>query len=134
MQPDPSIPYDPTASLPSPGSVPPPKSAPSPIPPKTASLPSTPPAPTSTSRGQRSGIIQWSGTLEKEGMVVIEGNHSSAGTITGELPGVPVLIDVDTREFGVAEAPSPSNGWKRIVIRSRKKQHTVVTIKWTALP
>ena len=76
----------------------------------------------------------WSGTLEKNGVLVIEDRHASHGTLTGELPGVPVEIEVDAKEFGVAEAPAPSNGWKRIAIRSRRKRSASLTIKWTALP
>lgn len=82
----------------------------------------------------RNGMLQWSGEADKDGTIVIEGNRSSVGTLSGELPGVPVLIDLNSKEFGVAEPPSPSNGWKRLVIRSRKKQRAAITINWTALP
>ncbi len=121
LQPDPSIPIDepPASTRPLSGSSTSAPSGPASIPPYT---------------GQRSGTLLWSGTLEKDGVVTIEGNHASTGSLTGELPGVPVEIDVDAREFGVAEAPAPTNGWKRIAIRSRRKRNAVVTIKWTALP
>jgi hypothetical protein len=75
----------------------------------------------------------WSGQLEKNGSVTINGNTASFGRLTGELPGVPVMIEVDQREFALAEAPGPSNGWKRMTIRSRSKRHSVVTIKWSIL-
>src|SRR5260370_633119 len=90
----------------------------------------TPPPPPVYS-GPTSGVINWSGHLDKNGAVVIEGPTTQSGTVNGSLPGVPVMIDVDTKEFAIAEAPSPSNGWKRLVIRSRRKVHSVVTIRWT---
>jgi hypothetical protein len=40
------------------------------------------------------------------------------------------MIEVDQRDFALAETPSPSNGWRRITIRSRSKRHSVVSIKW----
>jgi hypothetical protein len=134
LEPDPSIPMEepPISTRPAAGS------SSSAVPSLPASeVPSAPagPAPVPTPyTGQRSGTLSWSGTLEKDGVVVIDGNRASAGSVTGELPGVPVEIDLNAKEFGVAEAPSPSNGWKRIAIRSRRKRTAVVTIKWTALP
>ncbi len=64
---------------------------------------------------------------------MIDGRNAQTGTLNGALPGVPVMIDVDAREFAIAEAPSPTNGWKRLVIRSRRKTHSVVTVRWTVL-
>lgn len=73
--------------------------------------------------GPRSGVINWSGRLEKNGSIVLQDG----------LPGVPVSIELDTREFALAEAPAPSNQWSRIVIRSKSKRHSVVSIKWSVL-
>jgi hypothetical protein len=55
------------------------------------------------------------------------------GTVNGALPGVPVLIDVEPKDVGVAEPPGPGNGWRRLVLRSRVNRNTVVTIKWRTL-
>jgi len=46
------------------------------------------------------------------------------------LPGLPVQLEIDAREFAIVEAPAPSNNWKRLVIRSRNKRHTVITVQW----
>jgi len=73
--------------------------------------------------GPRLGTTTWSGQIEKGGVV----------TIDGKLPGVPVMIDLDTKEFAVVEAPSPANGWNRMVIRSKNRRHTVISIQWTVL-
>lgn len=83
--------------------------------------------------GPAAGVIVWSGQLEKGAAVSISGTQPSAGTVNGTLPGVPVLIEVDPKDVGVAEAPGPSNGWKSFSLRSRKGRHTVVTIRWRVL-
>ncbi len=64
--------------------------------------------------------------------ITIDGTTVSGGTLLGgELPGVPVMIEViPARDIGIVEAPGPSNGWKRVVLRSRVKRRTVVTVRW----
>ena len=76
------------------------------------------------------GTVMWSGPLQRDRTIVIDGATASAGTLRGALPGVPVIIEVDSKDVGVAEAPSPSNGWKRVVLRSRVNRNTVVNIRW----
>jgi hypothetical protein len=100
--------------------------------PQEAPRPAAQPAKASYS-GPPAGVMLWSGQLEKNGSVTINGKTASFGNLTGELPGVPVMIEVDQREFALAESPGPSNGWKRMTIRSRSKRHSVVTIKWSIL-
>lgn len=91
------------------------------------------PPPKPEYNGPSEGNLIWSGQLEKGDTVTIQGGQASAGSLRGELPGLPVIVDLDTREFAIAEAPSPSNGWKKLVFRSRNKRHTVVTVKWSLL-
>lgn len=93
--------------------------------------PAEPPKPAYS--GPSTGVVVWSGKLEKGESVVIEGGNASAGTLNGKLPGVPVSVNLDVREFALAEAPSPSNNWSKLVIRSRNRRHTVVTIEWKVL-
>jgi hypothetical protein len=85
--------------------------------------------------GPDSGVIIWSGQLQKNGLFTIDGENASAGTLRGDLlPGVPVMItEVQPSDVGLAETPSPANGWKRIVLRSRSNRHSVVTITWSVL-
>jgi hypothetical protein len=78
-------------------------------------------------------VLIWSGQIEKGGEIRVNGSQANAGTLNGELPGVPVLIEVEPKDIGVAEAPGPSNGWKGFSFRSRKGRHTVVTIRWRVL-
>ena len=82
-----------------------------------------------------SGLVMWSGKLERNGLITITGNTASNGTVTqGSLPGVPVTVRVEPAEsVGVAEAPGPSNGWTKIVLRSRVSRAVVVTIHWKTL-
>lgn len=83
--------------------------------------------------GPSTGTITWSGEIEKSGTVEIEGDQASTGSLEGALPGVPVMIDIDTKEFAVAVAPSPENDWKRIVIRSKKRRHSTIEIRWSVI-
>jgi len=118
----------PVTVVPDPGSQPPPRNR---LPrPDSSTIVRPPPAVYS---GPPSGVINWSGRLAKDGALVIDGNSTQEGVLNGSLPGVPVMIDIDTKEFAIAEAPSPSNGWKRLVIRSRRKTHSVVSIRWTVM-
>jgi len=104
--------------------------------PEPAPAVSAPPPPAKPAHsGPRSGVLIWSGQLERNGLIEIAGGTASGlpGTLRGELPGVPVIIEVEPKDVGVAEAPSPQNGWKRLVLRSRGQRMSVVTIKWTVV-
>jgi hypothetical protein len=83
--------------------------------------------------GPNSGVIVWSGQLERGAAVQIDGDRPSTGSINGALPGVPVIVEITPSDIAVAEAPGPGNDWKRISIRSRKNRHSVVTIRWRIL-
>lgn len=79
------------------------------------------------------GLLTWSGKLKKNEAVAIDGTGASTGTLQGSLPGVPVMIEIEPKEIGVAEAPGPGNGWRRLVLRSRADRNMVVTIRWQRL-
>jgi hypothetical protein len=68
------------------------------------------------------------------GLIIINGNHVSPGSIEGELPGVPVKIEIDPPGMGIAEAPSLHNNWKRLVLRPSKQRPGVIHIRWTVIP
>ncbi len=91
------------------------------------------PAPSRGYTGPASGVMTWSGKLDKGATVVFDSGRASQGTLNGSLPGVPIMVEVEPKDVGVAEAPSPSNGWKRLSIRSRKDKQSVVTIRWRVL-
>ena len=79
------------------------------------------------------GTLIWSGRLQKNGTVVLDGGVASQGSLTGDLPGVPVMIEIESKDVGVAEPPSTGNGWKRITLRSNKNINATVTIHWRVL-
>ena len=80
--------------------------------------------------GPTAGTLVWSGRVEKDTLVRIEGSRVSPGRLTGELPGVPVTIQPPD-VFGVVEAPSAANGYKRLYLRSLKRIRSGVVIKWS---
>jgi hypothetical protein len=43
------------------------------------------------------------------------------------------MLEVQSRDVGIAEFPGPSNGWKHIVLRSSKNGDLRVTIRWTVI-
>lgn len=84
---------------------------------------------------QNSGLILWSGTLEAGQTLTISGSQVSTGSLlSGRLPGVPIVLNVTPLELvGIQEAPGPTNGWSRLVLRSKRKMHAVVSIEWKAI-
>jgi hypothetical protein len=68
--------------------------------------------------------------MQKNVSVIIEGGSANTGTINGGLPGVPVMVEVQPKDIAVAEAPGPSNGWNRVVLRSKSDRNIVVTLHW----
>lgn len=100
--------------------VPPTKPVVSPLP--------APPKPVASS-----GTLVWSGHFDKDGLITIQGHSASSGTLEGQLPGVPVMIQVYPSNIAVAEFPGPQNGWKKMVLRGSKSQNVVVRIQWKTL-
>ncbi len=96
--------------------------------------PTQPPGPPPISPPAASaGVIIWSGHLEKGEVFTIDSSTPSIGRMSGGLPGAPVRIDVDAKEFAIVEPPAPSNGWKRLSLRSKNRRHTVITVQWNLL-
>ncbi|HEY6303627.1 MAG TPA: EsaB/YukD family protein [Terriglobales bacterium] len=87
--------------------------------------------------GPQKGVLIWSGQIEKNGVIVIEGNKivdsqgPSLSSLEGDmLPGVPVQVSIEAKDFAIEEAPGPSNGWNRLSLRSKKGKRGVVKITW----
>ncbi len=123
------------AATPMPQSAPPAAMAPSPV----VETPRPPVARTEIPQHRpqvvvpAAGFLTWSGRLRKSEPLAIDGNGASSGTLQGTLPGVPIMIEVDPKDIGVAEAPGPGNGWRRLVLRSRSDRNIVMTIRWQRL-
>lgn len=75
---------------------------------------------------QRSGRIIWTGSLDRRGVVEIEGTRATVGSLVGELPGLKVAYRVSPAEFVAGglvvytsdraashrtEPASKANGW-----------------------
>jgi uncharacterized protein YukE len=81
--------------------------------------------------GPKSGVLVWSGQMNKDESIAIEGAGATKGSPHGDfLSGVPVKIEIQPQSIVVAEHPSAFNGYKRIVIRSKVRRNTVVLIRW----
>ena len=84
--------------------------------------------------GPREGVLLWRGSVAKNGEIVIQGNQVNSGSLTGELPGVPCILTLSDPRIAIAEAPGPSNSFRKIVLRSpRKRSNIVLTINWQVL-
>ena len=102
----------------------------SPSPPASSGGTSAQPAAAAPNTGPSAGTLIWSGDIGENTLVVINGTQVSLGRLTGELPGVPVIIQLETDDFMVIDPPGPGNGWKRLSLRSRRRIRHAVTIKW----
>jgi len=89
----------------------------------------SPPPPGAVTRSATAGRLIWTGTLLKRGVVEIDGKSPSVGSITGGLPGVPVVVTISPAEFegnglvvyttdaarhNRVEPASAANGWNRV--------------------
>ena len=90
--------------------------------------------------GAAKGRLIWTGRLQKNGILAVQGNHCSDGSLTGELPGTPVKIAVHAGEWtpegimvygaasdsakGVMEAPGPQNGWNKTWYSSNSQRES----------
>lgn len=83
--------------------------------------------------GPSSGNIVWRGEVQGTTLVTIEGNSSDTGqVISGALPGVLVMVQpADAKHVGVAGAPAPSNGYRRLTLRVQGKGVMQAVIHWS---
>jgi len=102
-----------------------PVASPPPVEPEIRTLP--------TKRGLESGVITWTGRLNKNSVLVISDQQASVGTLGGKLPGVPVTIEIDPQSVLVRGAPSVQNSWKQMILYSGDQKLTSITIHWTAM-
>jgi eukaryotic-like serine/threonine-protein kinase len=81
-----------------------------------------------------SGIITWSGQLEKNAVLVLAPPKASVGSVTGELPGKPVSIEVEPKEVIIRQRPNEANGYKILMLQSGSNRFTSITIYWKTIP
>jgi hypothetical protein len=80
-----------------------------------------------------SGTIVWTGQVEKDEHIVIDGATANIGIVQGSLPGVPCRIQISDPSVAVVEAPGPSNGFRRVVLRWNRRGSFSVKINWEVL-
>ena len=80
-----------------------------------------------------SGIVTWSGKLEKNSVLVLTPPESSVGNVTGAFPGKPVSIEVEPKEVIIRRAPDETNGYKQLMLYSGSKKFTSITIRWKTI-
>lgn len=84
--------------------------------------------------GPSSGTLVWEGPVDGADLIEIQDGSSNRGSVSGTLPGVPVMVQAfPANAVTIAVAPSPSNAWRRIVLRVKAKGVKKVTVRW-ALP
>jgi hypothetical protein len=82
--------------------------------------------------GPSSGVLIWEGTVLGTQMITIEDGHADMGSVTGLLPGVPVLIQpTDPKRVAIASAPNPGSNYKRIVIRATANGRMRIVLHWS---
>ncbi len=114
--------------------TPPPKPASDSPPPSPTVRESPPPA---APARPTSGEILWQGDLESDQVLQINGRRAllvgggDLGSLSGELPGVPVDIEVDPSTVKVTTVPGR---WKFLLIRNPGPKVTEMRIRWKAKP
>jgi hypothetical protein len=81
--------------------------------------------------GPQQGELHWSGQTPKGHALIIQGGKPSAGMLTGDLPRVPVTVEL-VGAAKLLEAPSARNHWDRLVIRPAADSTGDIAIRWKA--
>jgi hypothetical protein len=68
--------------------------------------------------GPLRGNLIWTGSLNPGAALTIQGGQAIAGNLLGDLPRVPVTVDVIGAGATVAEQPSAANQFDRVVVRN----------------
>jgi serine/threonine protein kinase len=77
-----------------------------------------PPVDPETYNGPSQGELHWTGVTSKHGDIVVRAGKVSSGALSGDLPRVPVTVEVATQGVVVAEPPNPRNHWDRLILRN----------------
>ena len=77
-----------------------------------------------------SGVVTWSGNLEKNSILVIAEQQATIGSVAGRLPGKPVQIEVDPKSLVIRQMPSEINRWNQIILYSGNQKYSAITIRW----
>ena len=77
-----------------------------------------------------SGVLTWSGNLEKNTLLVISEQTANIGSISGQLPGKPVTIEVEPADLIIRQPPAEVNRWNQIILYSGNQRYSNIAILW----
>lgn len=113
------------------------------------SLPTSVAPPPLTAKARAGGRIIWTGGLRKGGLLFIDGPKASSGALAGSLPGVPVVLRLQTGELtsgglliytsdpragGRSESPGSQNGWNHAIYEHDPKRIADVEVMEAPAP
>jgi len=68
--------------------------------------------------GPLRGALSWAGTLEPGATLIVQGGGASAGSLTGDLPRVPISVEAATSGVALVAVPSAANQWDQVVVKN----------------
>ena len=77
-----------------------------------------------------SGVLTWSGDLDKNTLLVISDQTANIGSISGQLPGKPVTIEVEPADLIIRQPPAEVNRWNQIILYSGNQRYSNIAILW----
>jgi predicted Ser/Thr protein kinase len=80
-----------------------------------------------------SGVLTWSGELERNSILVISEQGSSIGNVVGQFPGKPIKIAVEPKGLLVRQTPGEANRWSQIILYSGNQKYSSIAIRWSII-
>jgi hypothetical protein len=68
--------------------------------------------------GPMEGELHWSGRIKGHGAIVIQGGQANTGELTGDLPRVPVTVEVISGNATPIVPPASHNKWDHMTLLS----------------
>ncbi|HTS31823.1 MAG TPA: protein kinase [Bryobacteraceae bacterium] len=85
--------------------------------------------------GPSHGELQWTGKLPDHETLTIQAGHVVHGSLSDDLPLVPITIEVTPPGLSIVEPPSTRNQWDRLVVRNDAgRTLTEITVRWKLRP
>jgi hypothetical protein len=82
--------------------------------------------------GPRFGTLTWDGEVRGTEMITLDNGIVSSGTISGSLPGVPVLVQpLEPNRVGIASSPGPRNNYRAMTFRVKGNGRIRLTFRWS---
>jgi serine/threonine protein kinase len=80
--------------------------------------PPRPPVKLSEYSGPNHGNLVWSGNLAPGATLTIQGGVAESGRLIGDLPRVPVVVELLAGDASVMQQPAETSRWDRLVLRN----------------